>query len=587
MPAIPNERVGPKRPSRAPSLLVLILILTAAGALRAWGLDWGLPHPGRFYPYHGDESVLLDAVCRVNPLWLDFTPGFYNYGSLTILLTRLAFDFASPAAGWGTVPRFGEPFETWVGDFARLLLVGRWLTVLFGIGAAAAAYGLGARLFNRRVGLIAALFWAVAPLPVMLGHYLTVDVPAAALTTAALFCGASALRAEGRRSVLKWLAAGGAAAGLAAGAKYNSGVVLIAFAVPIFSAWRNPAAGRLHPALSSAPVLLAALAGFLLSTPGALLEPDRFQAHLLYELSRNREGQGLVFRETPPALLYHLGISLPVALEWPLFILGFAGLGWSLRRRRAEDWLLLLALLALFLPLLPAERKFVRYVTPLVPILAVLAARFLDEGLAGPRRRLWALAGAAAGAAALASTIAHLGVLSAPDARDQAADYLRRNSRPGDVVALGADPWYYTPPVHPTTGCVKVSLPYGGPPAWDRVPEGAVRPDLYTLPERYSVLAPPSLPGPAGALEVDELQRYRPRYVVLTDLEYEDPQRIRRRDPTFRSGILELMGELERGYAVREFRPRPSLFGFTWWSRGTPPHDWRYYMPAVRIYERK
>src|ERR671917_72933 len=83
----------------------LAALLALAAVLRTWGLTWGLPHSGRFYPYHPDESVLLHAVCRVNPLWGDFEPGFYNYGTLYIFLSRLAYDFSLVAFGWGSVPR--------------------------------------------------------------------------------------------------------------------------------------------------------------------------------------------------------------------------------------------------------------------------------------------------------------------------------------------------------------------------------------------------------------------------------------------------------------------------------------------------
>src|SRR5947208_16023258 len=74
----------------------LAALVLFAVVLRAWGLEWGLPHAGRYYPYHPDESVLLDAVCRVNPLWGDFAPGFYRYGTLYIFLARLAYDFSLP-----------------------------------------------------------------------------------------------------------------------------------------------------------------------------------------------------------------------------------------------------------------------------------------------------------------------------------------------------------------------------------------------------------------------------------------------------------------------------------------------------------
>lgn len=568
-------------------LACALLLLAGALLLRTWGLTWGLPHAGRYYPYHPDEAVLLFVVGQVNPLWLDFTPTFYNYGSLYILLSRLAYDFTAPFTGWGAVPQAG-PFAQWVGDLGHLLLVSRWVTALLGAGTVGLMLTLGRTLYSARAGWLAAAFLAMAPLPVMLGHYMTVDVPATFFTTLTLVAAAQALRTPDTRRAVGWLLAGAAAAGLAVGTKYNGFPAAFALAVPFWKLVRAEGATR-RAGLLALPACIAVCAmAFLLATPGAVLESERFLADLAYEMGRNREGQGLIFRATPPTLLYHLGISFPVAMEWPLYLLALGGLAWALYRRREADVLLLLFLIPFFALLLPAERKFLRYVTPMVPVLALLAARILDEGLATPRARLWGGLGVIAGVAACASTVAHLGVLAAPDARDRAVAHLRSVSRPDDLVALASDAWYYTPPVHPTAGSVKLwALPYGGPPAWDPVEEGATRPDLFAA-GPFRILAPRSYPAPAGALPVAKLREHRPARVVLTDYEYEDPVRIRRSDASFHSGILDLMEALEADYRIeREFRPRPDLLGFTWWRRGIPPHDWRYFMPAVRVYVRK
>ncbi|MBI3911374.1 MAG: glycosyltransferase family 39 protein [Armatimonadetes bacterium] len=578
---------------RATGVLALIGLLIASAVLRLWGIGWGLPHSGRYYPYHPDESVLLHVVCQVNPLWGDFAPGFYNYGTLYIFLCRLAYDCSAPFLGWGAVPRFQESFSQWVHDFAHLLLIGRLVTVLLGVATVGVTLRLGRLLWGERAGWLAAAFLAVAPLPVLLGHYMTVDVPATFFTTLALAFAAAALRASADRRRLGLIAAAGVAAGLATGVKYNSFPALLVVAVPLWDTGRAPG-GRGRAASGALIAVAAFVLAFFVATPGCLLESGKFQMDLSYEMWRNREGQGLIFRHTPPAALYHLGISLPVGLEWPLFLLSVAGLAWSLRHHRQEDVLLWLFILPSFLLLATAERKFVRYVTPLVPPLLVMAGRLVADGWGSlptaPGRRcrwFWGIAAAVAAGAALAATVAHLGVLSGPDARDQAADFLRRQSARHDIVALGADAWYYTLPIHPTTGCVKAAALYGGPPAWDNVPAGQPRPDLFPT-EAFTVLAPASQPAPRGALRLDQLARYRPRRVILTDYEYEDPQRIHQVDPSFRSGILDLLAALERDYVLeREFRPRPSLAGFTWWRTGIPPHDWRYFMPTVRIYRRR
>jgi 4-amino-4-deoxy-L-arabinose transferase-like glycosyltransferase len=567
-----------------PVVFGLGAVLILAVLLRCWDLDWGLPHAGRFYFYHPDEPVLLDAICRVNPLWGEVTPGFYNYGSLYILLVRLAHDFAAPVFGWGAVPRFQEPFAAWATDFSRLALTGRWVSAALGAATVAVVFLLARRLYGIRTGWLAALFLAVSPLAAVLAHFVAVDVPATFFTTLTLLLAAVGLQRIPGGSPLPWLLFAGFAAGLATGTKYNSFPALFAVGVPL-AVWFQ--CGRRRGAAAAAAGAAAACgAGFLLATPGALLDSQKFQADLLYELGRNREGQGLVFAGTPPALFYHLGISLPVGMEWPLFLLSLAGVAWAARRRRAEDWLLLAFLIPFFLLLLPAERKFLRYVAPMLPVLVVLAARLVDEGLRGRRRPMWLAAAGVAFGAALASSAAHTAVFRAPDARDAAAAFLAQAAAPGDVVALASDPWYYTPPVHPTAGAVKVGLPYGGPPAWDARAAGEPRPDLYDV-GPYRLLAPQSYPRPQGTLPIDTLRRYSPRFVVMSDFEWEDPARLRRQDAAYRHPTLDLLDVLETEYVVAtEFRPRPTLGPFTWWRRGLPPHDWRYQMPVVRIYER-
>lgn len=587
-PAQPETTPSEARPAppkwRAAGVLAALLLLAAL--LRGWGLGWGLPHPGRYYPYHPDEAVLLFVVGQVNPLWGDFAPGFYNYGTLYIFLCRLAYDFTAPFLGWGAVPQAG-PFPQWVNDFAHLLLVSRVVTVALGVATVGLTVRLGSLLYGGRTGWLAGGFLAAAPLAVVLSHYMTVDVPSAFFTTLTLLCAAQALRAETGKAAAKWIVFGACATGLAAGTKYNTAPVLLSLLVPLWHHFRPGGAPRKAVLLALPLAALAVPAGFLLATPGALLETEQFVKNVAYEMGRNREGQGLIFQHTPPALLYHLGVTFPIALEWPLYLLSLAGIGWAVWKRREADLLLLLFFVPFFVLLLPAERKFLRYITPLIPVAVLLAARLVDEGLGSRVPGVWKGLGALAAAAALASSVAHAGVFAAPDSRDLAAAHLKSASRPDDLVALASDAWYYTPPVHPTAGCVKIwALPFGGPPIWD-TSESDPRPDVYPL-ESFRILAPQSHPVPTGALPVTKLTQYRPNRVVLTDYEYEDPVRIKKADPNFNSGVLELMAVLDRDYRLeQEFRPRPRLAGFTWWRSGIPPHDWRYPMPTVRVYARK
>lgn len=609
-------------------LAALAALWTLAGALRLEGVKWGIPNWTRFYPYHPDESVLLHAACQINPLWGDFAPSFYNYGSLYILLCRLAYDFAAPLMGWGAVPGDPDRFTDWLWAFSRVLAVGRLVNVGLGIALVGVTLLLARLLWTRAAGWWAGVFLAVAPMPVLLGRYMTVDFPATFLATFALAFAAAALRARSPRQRLGWVTASAGAIALSAGTKYHVFVAPVVLALTAWDRWGLDDLGwpPWLPILGGAflagvgfaplwvahwetwrerrklaPVALALLLSgvafaicFVISTPGCLLEFETFWRDLRWEMGRNREGMGYLFEATPPSAIYHLTVSLPIALEWPLYLLCVVGVGWSLVRRRREDLLLWLFVLPTFGALALSERKFLRYVAPLLPPLVVLAGRFLAElgGAGDGRRRVWArgLAGALGGiaaAAALASSFAHVRVMVAGDVRERAVADLRAMARPDDVVALASDAWFYTPPIHPTAGCVKVARLYGGPPIWEAQGEPLTETLCRFAAREYVILAPRSHP-PAGALPPNALDRYRPRWVIITDYEYEDAERIRRARPDFRHGILTLLEAMRTDYLLeREYRPRPHLLGFTWWRHGIPPHDWRYFMPTVRIYRRR
>lgn len=571
--------------------LALAALAGLAVLLRVWGLGWGVPTPTRFYPYHPDEPAVLNAACQINPLWGNFTPHFYNYGTFYVTLCRLAYDVVAPSFHWGGVPHYELPFAAWQGDFTHLLITGRAVAVLLGLGTVLVVWDTARRAYGEKAAWLAGHFMALAPLPVLIGHYMAVDVPAAFFSTLALWCAVRALHTRQAGRYMGWMVAAGVATGLATGTKYGSATALAPLLVPLWQWTRGDEEETRSPArfgwaaLAALAALLAAGVTFLLSTPGILLETGRFLHDFEFEMRANRLGLGLIFVATPPTAPYHLLVSLPISLEWPLYLLSLAGIGWAVRRRRAEDVLLLIFLVVTFVVLGSAARKFVRYVTPLIPVLAILAARVAADGMKGRAKPAWSAATVLAGGAALLSTIAHLGVMAAPDARTQAAAYLAGHAGAADLVALNDRGWFFTPPIHPTAGCSSFSRPYGGPPVWDDFPPPA-RPELFNL-GQFKVLAPSSVSGTPGPLTPERIQKYQPRFVVISDYEYEDPLRIHAANPSFQSNVLEILTVLEREYRPVVFRPRPSVLGFTWWRWSTPPHDWRYFMPEVRIYERR
>jgi hypothetical protein len=553
--------------------------------LRAVGLGWGLPQPGREYPYHPDEPELAIAVLRVDFGALQLSPRFFNYGSLSIYLDRLAVVAAS-RAGWVHLAAGSrEAVAQMIGSVIR---VGRWLTVLMGVLTVMVTAALGARLFGPRAGALAALLLALAPLHLAQGHYFTVDVPATLWTSLCLLLCAGALRRPDRGM----LALAGACAGLAASTKYNAGVVLVAPLYTLAVTWRRAEWYASDRAAALIYTPLAAAAAFLLTTPGIVIDPGRFWHDFGYELHHAATGHGLVFANTRslPAWLFHLTRSLPDGLGLPLALAGVAGVVWAAARHTPEDGLLLVFLLPYSLLIGGAEIKFARYVVPILPVLLVLAARLLageewkrrGDGGTGPfgtsdhpvapspRPPVMPLLRAAALVIVLFWTAAYgvamAAVFAGEDPRDQAARWVEQRRRPGERVGLVGEPWFYTPPLTPALGCTH---------ALERACGEAV-PDW--------ILAP----GPGqGALPLPVLFRERPRYVLASEFEYADPLRLQR-EIGYTDRMTALMAALGSQYRlVRTCRNRPSLGPVHWFWDRPPVHDLVYPMPDVRIYERR
>lgn len=625
-----------QRRRRLKLALGLLALTLAAAALRLYGIRWGLPHPGRYYPYHPDESVVIYAITQLGPFRGDFLPTFYNYGSLYLLLCRVAIDFA---AGYGFLNATPKSMPVWIYDFAKMILIGRLVAVILAVGTVVLTALTARRLYGARAGWLAGLFLAVAPMHVVLAHYMAVDVPSAFFTALCLFLCALALppRTVDRRTAAgdvpfrarTWLAIG-AAAGLAASVKYNAGVVVLAGLVPLSLQYPLPvgprqadgrevggAAGRSWAAWLAGGALLAvgAIGALLLATPGIVLESKRFWMDLSYELEHSRRGHGDIFRYLPPAWVYHLKMSLSLGLGWPLLATSLSGVAWALWRRRPAETLLLLAIVPYYLVLAPADLRFVRYVVPLLPPLCILAAGFLVwvaarcRLAANPRARrvrpapqpmpprrgrivalmaLYAFAMFIVGAAST-SSLAHDRVLAAEDPREAAARFVLTEMEDGEMLALAADPWFQTPPIDPSAGCVKVATPFGGPPAWN-VGSGSSSGTIEPVPFYGGwLLAPRGSPHDGGRISPEALSRFKPKRVVITDYDYADPLRIRENDAKYSKSdaTLRLWDELKRSYHLeREFRARPELGGLEWFRRETPPHDWAYFMPTIQVYRR-
>lgn len=145
--------------------LALLLILIAGAYFQFTGLNWDQnqhQHPDeRFISMTAGQLTGVKSIAAyfdtqtstLNPL---------NYGSYTYGMFPLFFTWM-----------IAEWFK--MSSFDAMTLVGRAMSGVFDLAAVWMLYLLGKRLYDNRIGLLAAALGAAAVLPIQLSHYFTVD----------------------------------------------------------------------------------------------------------------------------------------------------------------------------------------------------------------------------------------------------------------------------------------------------------------------------------------------------------------------------------------------------------------------------
>ncbi len=199
--------------------LVLALTLAVALALRLYGVEWDsgypfTPHPDERailmrvgelgLPSPGEVGDLLDAdLSPLNPRW-------FPYGSFPLYLLKAFQGLLSAVPGV---------------EIHDLRVLGRALSALADTATVALVYALGARLYGRREGLLAAILVTLAVLHVQLSHFFAVDTIMAACAVAAVYLLARVAK-EGRTRD-----------SLAAGAVIGLGIATKVTLAPIYGAF--------------------------------------------------------------------------------------------------------------------------------------------------------------------------------------------------------------------------------------------------------------------------------------------------------------------------------------------------------------
>jgi len=337
--------------------LVGLTLVGLAVFLRVWRLGHGLPE---FL-----EEALPYRTAFVMAGWesgtLDLNPHFFNYPSLTLYLQLLLQKIVQASGPWSS------PADFWLAhhlDPSLPVMVGRLPGIAGDAFSVLAVWRLGERL-RPGAGPMAGGLVALSAVMIETSRMIFVEPVMTAFMLWSL------------ERMIAWKHEGGRGRllvavllmGLAAGSKYNAGLLALPLAWVL---WRR--AGQ--RGLMAWPVACGgALVVFLATSPWVLLDFATFRTHFGFEGGHMASGHlGTVGRHGFGYLMRTLVTSpgLPAA--------GAAAMGLAMLVRRGtaaldEDEAVVWALaVPLFISVAMFRMEAARYVAPLVPLLAVTAA---------------------------------------------------------------------------------------------------------------------------------------------------------------------------------------------------------------------
>ena len=476
---------------------------------------------------------------------------------------------------YGWAPR-GDNVPSWQTD-RGFAMTGRAINCVAGAATAGIVFAILALFVGGLGAGIGSFAMAIGPGHVIHSRFQTADVFATFLIALSLYFTLGALQpSQGSKFRLMLLAA--AAAGLAAGTKYLGAILLVPLLLCLYLTPRSDGVpkGRIKPALAIIGVFLAA---FFLATPGAVFDNAKFMLGAGYEFAHSAAGHGIVFRDTANGFVYHLANMIEAFGGIP-FIIGVVGIAAAVAKR--NNWAIIVGVffVAYYIVIGRAEVKFLRYVLPLLPVLAVGVGWAVDNVLR--RGRLGRIGAAALGLLVVLSMGGSHGAIQLtsfmvwPDPRDQTADWLSARS---GKVGFVSDPWFYSPPLAPDMG-------------------------LLGAEQRMAAISGSSkvvrfVGGDGSRKDWDSrlLTVSQPEYVVFSSFEFLDADRISDRD------LITFMETLKTSYRLAgifwdkepAFPPKDAseqtvtraLMRAIMKSRFPTTHDMMYIRPTLCVFEKQ
>jgi YYY domain-containing protein len=473
--------------------VLLILILLIGAVFRFIGVEWD-----QGTHMHPDERFLTMVESAIQPV--DSLAQYFNTAESSLNPHNQGYKFYV----YGTLPLFLVRYVgEWVNQtgYGQIDILGRQFSALFDLGTVFLVFLIAQRLYGRKsLALLAALFYALAVLPIQLSHFFKEDTFMTFFATLTVYFGVRVLRGVGEEDLFSeggirfwsWgrgfiaYALFGAALGMAVASKINAAplALLLPGAVLVrYLTLPKDARGK----MLGVYILNLVLAGFVALLVFRICQPYAFQGPGFFGMRLNdkwianmrdlaNQSSGDV--DFPPQLQWArrpIWFGLQNLVVWglgfPLGALacaGFLWMGWKIFRGEWQKHALLWAWVGLYFAWQSSNATpSMRYFMPIYPLLAIVAAWAISHLWDAASKFHWrkilaVVVGAVVTAGTLAYAVAFLdAVYLHPFTRAEASHWIYQNV-PGpinlyiengqekDAQLLAFKSGYRVDPVQPT-----------------------------------------------------------------------------------------------------------------------------------------
>lgn len=326
----------------------LLFIVILGAIFRFTNLNWD--GGGRLHP---DEALIVNGALSIQ-FFQNLYPGYHDYSGLSAYILRL--------------------FSPGIDNLIQLTLAGRFLSALFSTLTIPLVFFLGKKLWNKEIGMLAALLLSFTPLSVQLAHFYTTESILVFLFTLLLLSVISFWQHPSTRLI----AAVGITSGLLLATKNTSYLFL---PIPFFALSMNKKIPMVRALLL---FLIIAAFAFVLASPYSFLDISGYIARSRY-LSDVVNGKLLMdwtmqFQQTSGIFwIRNMLVGIGVSALYGIISILATLLHWSKTKTATPAHIFAWWSLGFIIFLSVTYLKFIRYSAPLIPVFALFAGKLLYD----------------------------------------------------------------------------------------------------------------------------------------------------------------------------------------------------------------